>query len=243
MITLRRAEERRYDRQKKREVWLTFYSKDRADPLANGFGGLEILKEERLPPGARVQSPAQRGVEIVTYVRDGGLAYEDSSGRSGVIHAGEFQRMSPERGIRHSETNASRTDWAHVFQIRLRPAEAGLDRSHEQKRFSTAQRRGGLCVVASPDARSGSLLIHQDTLMYSALLETGKHVAHELTPGRSAWLHVVQGEVTLGDLVLTSGDGAGVSAERAVSFTVRQACEILLFDLSEQLPARTKDLP
>jgi Quercetinase C-terminal cupin domain len=41
----------------------------------------------------------------------------------------------------------------------------------------------------------------------------------------------VQGEVTLGDIVLTTGDGVGVTAERAVSFTAREETEILLLDL------------
>jgi len=72
------------------------------------------------------------------------------------------------------------------------------------KRFSAAERRDGLCVVASPDGRKGSLRIHQDALVYSAMLDPGQHVVHELSPGRKAWLHVVQGEITLGDLVLTT---------------------------------------
>jgi redox-sensitive bicupin YhaK (pirin superfamily) len=59
-------------------------------------------------------------------------------------------------------------------------------------------------------------------------------VVHELSPGRSAWLHVVQGEVTLGDDVLGTGDGAGVTAERAVSLTAREETEILLLDVGER---------
>jgi hypothetical protein len=169
-------------------------------------------------------------------VREGALAYEDSMGRSGVIHAGEFQRMTPGRGIHHSQTNASRTDDAHVFQIGLRPWEADLDSGQEQKRFSAAQRRGGLCVVASPDARKGSLRIHQDALMYSAMLDPGQHLVHELSQGRRAWLHLVQGEVSIGDLVLTAGDGVGISAERAVSLTAREEAEILLVDLGAEQP-------
>ena len=70
--------------------------------------------------------------------------------------------------------------------------------------------------------------------MYSALLEPGQHVVHELAPERAAWLHVVQGEVTLGDLVLSAGDGAGISTERAVSLTTRENSEILLFDVAER---------
>ena len=238
MNTLRRAKERHHDQGRKQEVWLTFCPQDRADPLADGFGTLQILSENRLRPRARVPGHAHHDAEIVTYVREGTLAYEDSMGRSGVIHAGEFQRMTAGRGTRHSETNPSRSAGAHVFQIWLRPLEAGLEPSQEQKRFSAAERRGVLCVVASPDARRGSLRIHQDSLMYSAMLDPGQHLVHELLQGRSAWLHVVQGELTLGDVVLTTGDGAGITAERAVSLTARKGTEILLIDLGEQ-PSRS----
>jgi hypothetical protein len=58
-------------------------------------------------------------------------------------------------------------------------------------------------------------------------------VVHELLPGRSAWLHLVEGEVTLGDLVLTTGDGVGITAEPAVSATAEERTEILLLDLRE----------
>lgn len=56
-------------------------------------------------------------------------------------------------------------------------------------------------------------------------------MVHELAPGRSAWLHVVRGEATLGDVVLTTGDGAGIVADRALSLTAREATEILMVDL------------
>lgn len=82
MITLRRAKERHHDCRRKQEVWLTFYSEDRADPLADGFGALEILNEDRVPPGAGVPRHRQHDAEIVTYVRKGALAYEDSMSRA-----------------------------------------------------------------------------------------------------------------------------------------------------------------
>jgi redox-sensitive bicupin YhaK (pirin superfamily) len=237
MITVRRGKERQHDRRRKREVWLTFYPQDRSGPLAEGFGALEFLDEYRIPPGARVPPRPPQDAEIVTFVCEGAVAFEDSTGRSGVVQAGEFQRVTAGRGIRHGETNASRTDWAHVFRIWLRPSAAGREPGYEQKRFSAAQRRGGLCVVASPDARSGSLLVHQDALVYSALLHPGQHVIHELSQGRGAWLHVVQGEVTVGDQVLTAGDGAGITAEPAVSLTAREEASILLLDV-RALPPR-----
>ncbi|MBW2529144.1 MAG: pirin family protein [Deltaproteobacteria bacterium] len=234
MIALRRAGERHHDRRKKRDVWLTFYPQGQAGPLAEGFGDLEILNEGSLPPGASVPRHAHQDAEIVTYVREGSLAYQESLGRSGVLQAGEFQRMTVRRGARHIHTNVSRSDWVHVFQLWLCPSAAGVEPSHEQTRFSVAQRRGAPCVVASPDGRRGSLPIHQDVEIFSVILDRGQHVAHELAPGRSAWLHLVDGEVAFGDGVLTTGDGAGFTAERAVSFTARQQSELLLLDLREQ---------
>jgi redox-sensitive bicupin YhaK (pirin superfamily) len=240
VIAVRRSADRRYDRRGKREAWLTFYPQDGADSLADGFGILEFLDEERLPPGAAVPLRPRHDGEIFTYVHEGALAYEDSMGRSGIIRAGEFQRMTAARGVRHSESNASRTDSAHVFRIWLRPKEAGREPGYEQKRFTAAERRDRLCLVASPDARRGSLRIHQDVLIHSALLEPGQHVVHEIWHGRSAWIHVVQGEVTLGDIVLATGDAAGVTGERAVSLTARETASILLLDAGAQLPRLPK---
>ncbi|MFZ1864173.1 MAG: pirin family protein [Polyangiales bacterium] len=230
MITLRRAKERQHQRRRKQEAWLTFHPQQEADTLTDGFGALGIFREGRLPPRTGTEEPRE-DAEIITYVREGTLAYEDSMGQSGLIRAGEFQRMTAGRAIRYSETNASPTEWAHVFQISLRPSVAGLEPGHEQKRFSLADRHGILRVVASPDAREGSLRIHQDASLYSAVLDRGQHVTHALSEGRGAWLHIVQGEVTLGEIVLGTGDGVGVVAERVVSMTAREETEILLVDL------------
>lgn len=232
MNTLRRAKERHHDLCRKQEVWHTFYpAADRADPLANGFGTLEMLNEGHLAPGADIPLHPHHDVEIITYVHEGALEHEDSMGHSGIIRAGEFQCMTAGRGMSHSEANPSRTDWAHIFQIHLRPSETGLESSHEQKRFCAAARQGEWCIVASPDAQRGSLRMHLDALLYSTMLDPGQHMVHELWRGRSAWLHLVQGTVTLGDIVLNTGDGIGIMADRAVSLTAQQETEILLLDL------------
>jgi hypothetical protein len=73
--------------------------------------------------------------------------------------------------------------------------------------------------------------MQQDAILYSGLLDAGQHVVHELLQGRRAWLHVVEGELKLGDLRLEVGDGVGITAERALSFTADSACEVLLLDL------------
>jgi redox-sensitive bicupin YhaK (pirin superfamily) len=214
MIALRRGDERHHIQRGKRDVWLTFYLMDRSDPLADGFGTLEVLSEGRLAPGASGPLEPCHDAEIVTYVLEGSLAHEDSAGHSGVIHAGEFLRRTGTPGIARSEANASRSDWAHVFHMWLRPSQAEREPSQEQRRFSAAERRGVLRVIASPDGRKGSLRVNQDAKIYSALLDPGQHVIHELLAGRRAWLHVVRGEATLGELC-DSASAPGPGEQRA----------------------------
>jgi len=233
MIEVRRANERHHDRVRTQEVWSTFQPTETGGAITAGFGTLEALTEDRLPPGAGIQRRPNRDADIITYVHEGKLTHVDSLGHSATVHACEFHRVTVRSGVRHSETNASRTDWAHVFQIWLRPSVDGLAAGQEQKRFSTTQRRGSLCVIASPDRRGGSLLLHQDALMLSGVLDPGQHVVHELAPKRTAWLHLVGGEATIDGVVLKIGDGAGITGERAVSFTAIHPTEVILLDLGE----------
>jgi redox-sensitive bicupin YhaK (pirin superfamily) len=138
-------------------------------------------------------------------------------------------------GVRHKETNASRTEWAHIFRISLSPLEVGSNGAREQMHVAAAQRHNVLRIVTSPDGRQGSLHTQQDALIYSSLIDPGHHLIHELLPGRNAWLHVICGEAASHDIILTQGDGVGVTNERSVSLTAREKCEILLVDVGEQV--------
>ena len=195
-----------------------------------GSGPWRVSTRSAWRRGTALPRRARPHAEVITYVYRGGLACYGAVGRS-VIEAGEFQRTTPGGTGRQREKNASRTDWAHVFRLWLGPCQGGLEPALTQKRFSAADRRGALCVIASPDGRRGSLLLHEDAILYSALLGPGKHIVHALQEGRSAWLHVVDGEIALGGVVLSSGDGVGLTAERTLSLTAREQTEILLVDL------------
>jgi redox-sensitive bicupin YhaK (pirin superfamily) len=233
MITLRRATERRHVQRGNQDSWLTFFPGGGHDSRAVAFGVLDTFDELQLPPGGSSGFHRLADAEILTYVCTGTLALEDSGGRSGLIQAGEFQRMTTRHRTSHNETNASRTDCVRVFRIALRhsPSDLGANRVHEQRRFTAAQRRNVLCVVASRDGRKGSLRFHQDALIYSSLFDPGHHLVYELLPGRSAWLHIVYGQATLKDISLTQGDGVGITIEPSVSLTIQDNTEILLVDL------------
>jgi redox-sensitive bicupin YhaK (pirin superfamily) len=232
MITVHRAAERGYELRGRCERWHSFQPLG-GGPLAGGIGVLTRLDEVQLPPGGRVPRSLRSDCEILTYVREGSLAYHDATGRSGIIDAGEFQRRAHSPGQPHLEANAARARWTHVLHVGLLPLAAGLDPGLDQRRFSVAERRDRLCIIASPDARLGSLRVQQDACLFSAILNPGRHLAHEIASGRCVWLHVVRGALDLHDRVLRTGDGVAIEAERAVSLTAREETEILLIDIEE----------
>ena len=210
---------------------MTFWANGLSGPTADDdFGALMAFNELLLPAGET--SPQIKGVEveIITYVYRGALAQMDSHGNSGVVHAGEFQRMVIGLRIRLKERNPSRTGNAHIFRIFLRTPEAELNSVREQIRFPAAQRHNLFHVIASRDGRGGSLKLVQDAFIYSSILDPGHHLVHELSPGRYAWLHVICGEAVMQDIVLSEGDGVGIIVEPSVSITARDNCEILLID-------------
>ena len=229
MIALRRNGERHQLRHKGGEAWFSF-----ARPAAgerDTFGAIVRFEEYRLPPGASFPDVQPVDAEILTYVREGALVRAPVRGAATFVHPGEFHRAPSTDAV---PTKVSRTQSAHLFRAWLTATdgtEARVERPEEQRRFSAAERHGLLCVVASRDARNGSLLLRADALVLSAILEPGQHVVHELVEGRSAWLHIVCGQVALGSIELNEGDGVGLSAERSVSFTAREATEILLLDV------------
>jgi quercetin 2,3-dioxygenase len=233
LITVCRSDERRHVRHGAQDTWLTLFPPSLSDRLAGDHGPGQLLTEDRLAPGARFTPPLDHDAEVVTYVLEGALEYDDPAGRARMIYAGEFQRSNTRSGVRHGGRNGSRKHSVHLFQIRLHAAVARSGPSAEQKRFCAAERRGLLCVVAAPDGRNGSLCIQHDALIHSAIISPGQHVVHELAQRRSAWVQVVRGEAALGDVVLFAGDGAAVSAERAVSLTAREETELLLLDLCD----------
>jgi len=232
MIQIRRSTERGHADHGWLESRHTFSFADYHDPEQMGFRALRVINEDRVAPGEGFPTHGHRDMEILSYVLEGGLAHQDSTGGGGVIRPGDVQRMSAGSGVSHSEFNASRSEPVHFLQIWIVPERRGIPPGYEQKHFAAEQRQGRLRLVASPDAADGSLTIHQDARVYSALLGRGETVSHPLTVGRHAWVQVARGQVRLGDVLLSAGDGAAISGEKAVTLAGESPSEVLLFDLA-----------
>jgi redox-sensitive bicupin YhaK (pirin superfamily) len=199
------------------------------DPKHMGISVLRVINDDVVAPGAGFAPHSHRDMEIISYVKQGVIEHQDSIGNVQTLPAGEFQLMSAGTGVTHSEYNASQSDSLKFLQIWIEPNRRGIQPGYQQKRFEP---RPGLQLIAAPDARDGSLLLHQDARLYRALLNDGERAELAFDAGRTAYVHVVTGAFDLNGERLSDGDGAAVKDVASVTLVgIDNASEALVFDL------------
>ncbi len=205
---------------------------DYYDPEHMGFGKLRVINEDRIEPAQGFGTHGHKDMEIVTYMIDGALEHKDSMGNGSVIRSGEVQRMSAGTGVMHSEFNHSGAELAHLLQIWILPERSGITPGWEEKVFSADDKRNRLRLIASRDAREGSLRIHQSLDLYATVLDEGESVAHAFDEDRQGWIQVVNGQISVNDSSLEAGDGAAIENVSELKITAVSDSEFLLFDMA-----------
>jgi len=230
MNTLRLSNERGYADHGWLKSYHSFSFGDYFDPRHVEFGPLRVINEDRVAAGAGFGTHGHQDMEIISYVLDGALAHKDSTGTASTIRPGDVQRMSAGRGVLHSEFNPLSDQAAHFLQIWIKPNVRGIEPSYEEKHFSVADKRGKLRLIASPDAKDGSVLIHQDARVYAGLFD-GDEVATLEVDGRNIYVHVARGQVNANGQALNAGDALQITAGKQVTLQAGKDAEVLVFDL------------
>jgi redox-sensitive bicupin YhaK (pirin superfamily) len=232
MLTVRKSQ----DRGHADHGWLnSFHSFSFAgyhDPRHMGFGNLRVINEDRIAPGTGFGTHGHRDMEIISYVLSGELAHKDSMGNVQGIPPGDVQRMSAGTGVMHSEFNHAARQTTHFLQIWILPDQQGIAPSYEQKTFATAEKRGALRLVASPDGARGSVTVHADAALYAGLLDGQEAVTRPLNPARKTYVHLVRGALRVNGQALAAGDAALLENESSLALTDGQDAEVLVFDLA-----------
>ena len=232
MITLRPAADRGHADHGWLQANFTFSFANYYDPKWMGFRALRVINDDIVAPGRGFGRHPHDNMEILTYMISGSLSHNDTTGGSGAIVPGELQHMSAGTGIQHSEQNASDKVQSHSLQIWLMPNKRNVTPVYNQRKFTVAEEPNKFHLLASHDGRDNSFHMHTDADLYAAKLEPGATVTHTFTKPY-AFLHVVQGELTLSNgIKLKGGDGVALSNEQSLTLTTTDStAEVLLFDL------------
>lgn len=230
MQTLRKSEDRGHANHGWLDSHHSFSFAGYQDPEHMGYGPLRVINEDRVQAGSGFGTHGHRDMEIISYVLEGGLGHEDSMGNGSTIVPGDVQRMSAGTGVRHSEFNHDQSGTTHFLQIWIEPKFTGIKPSYEQKHFSTADKRGRLRLIVSPDGRDGSVSMNQDAFLYAGLFDGSERGELQIAAGRRTYVHVARGRITVNGQRLDAGD-ALKTGDGLLTLDNASAAEVLVFDL------------
>jgi quercetin 2,3-dioxygenase len=215
-----------------------FASYDRPDRTP--FGVLLALNEDRVQPGTGFPMHGHRDLEILMVPLEGVIEHADSLGNLDLVHPDEVMYMAAGAGIMHSQMNPSQETVDRHLQVWLQPLRRSSTPRAEKRHFDRARRSGMWQLLASGDGRQGSLMVDQQADVWrTRLAPEGRPLHSGGRPGRSAYLHVIDGEISLRDGagngldVLRRGDAAAWPLQQAFSVAAEGGghAELLLLEL------------
>jgi len=210
-------------------------------------GLLLVNNDDVVDAGTGFDTHPHQDMEIVTWVLEGSLVHQDSTGHNGVIYPGLAQRMSAGAGILHSEKNDSwriagdaHRDPVHFVQMWVVPDEDNIAPGYEQLEIDNELLTGGLVPVASGmskhDGESAIRINNKYAALHAARLQPGQSV--ELPEAPFLHLFVPRGTVTLegaGDLA--TGDAVRFTATGGQKVTATEPAEILVWEMHATIAA------
>ncbi|MBA2509277.1 MAG: pirin family protein [Nocardioidaceae bacterium] len=213
------------------------------DPDDTHFGLLLVNNDDVVAPGTGFDTHPHRDMEIVTWVLQGSLVHQDSTGHNGLIYPGLAQRMSAGRGIVHSEKNdavQTHTDPVHFIQMWVLPDEASVAPGYEQLEIAPERMAGGWATVASGmsrDAEDAAIRIRQrHAALHAARLRSGESV--QLPAAPFVHLFVAVGAIELeGVGRLGPGDAARVTHAEGQRIAATEPAEVLAWEMHASLAA------
>ena len=164
-----------------------------------------------------------RGFETVTYLLNGRMRHRDNAGNEGVIEAGGIQWMTAGRGIVHSEMPEQENGLLAGFQLWINlPAAQKMAtpayQEHDASGIPVETRAGAEIRVITGTTSAGTTgPVTQpltEPLYLDVSLAPGARFEESLIRGHNAFVHVIEGHVSLpGDddtRVQLSGDQLAV---------------------------------
>ncbi|MFE6891697.1 pirin family protein [Streptomyces sp. NPDC057694] len=185
------------------------------DPDNLRFGAILACNEERLAPGAGFDEHPHSHTEIVTWVVTGELTHQDSTGQVSIVRPGDVQRLSSGGGVRHVERNDG-TEPLAFLQMWLAPRDPGGEPAYEVVH--------GIADSTPYDVPEAGAMLHVRRL--------GEGERAELPAAPHVYLHVVQGELRLGEAELAPGDAARITDETGLEVLAASDTQLLIWEMS-----------
>lgn len=210
----------------------TFSFANYFNPERMQFGVLRVLNDDAIDPGMGFGTHPHENMEIITIPLEGDLEHRDSMGNTSVIKHGDVQVMSAGTGITHSEYNKNKDKILKLLQIWVFPNKKDVKPRYGQITLDEKDRHNKLQQIVSPDPNDEGVWIYQNAWFFLGKFDKGKSIEYPLkTKGSGVYVFVLNGEVSVDQVPLSSRDGYGIWDTDKIFIKANTGAEFLLMEL------------
>lgn len=214
------------------ETYYTFSFANYYNPGRIHFGALRVLNDDKIAPGKGFDTHPHKNMEVITIPLKGYLRHGDSLEHSDVITPGDIQVMSTGSGIYHSEYNDSDTEYLELLQIWVLPRENDTKPVYKNYNIRKVEKKNRFGFIVSPDGKSPASIL-QDAWFSLGEFEAGEKAEYKLHKSNTGvYCFVIEGEIKIGDLVLSRRDGAGLYETPGFTVEAIKDAHILLMEVA-----------
>jgi redox-sensitive bicupin YhaK (pirin superfamily) len=217
MPEVRRAADRFHTVADGVETWHSFSYGAHYDPDRIRFGPVMAINTEHVAPDGGYDVHDHADVEIVTWVLQGVLRHEDSTGQAGEIRPGTAQRLSAGSGVQHSERNASDVEPLVFVQMMLTSDHDGAPEYAQVE------------VHLVPGRLTPTVDVSAPAELFALRLDVGQVVT--VPPSPRSLVVVTSGVIRCGDTDLRPGDEARLTEGGEYDLSASSAATALIWQL------------
>lgn len=214
------------------DTWHTFSFAGYYDPTRVHFGALRVLNDDTVAGGMGFGRHPHDNMEIISIPLEGDLEHTDSMGTKQVIRQGDVQVMSAGTGVVHAEKNKNNDRPVKFLQIWVFPDKKDVEPRYDQQSFSDADKHNKLVTIVSPMGSDEGVNIHQKAWFSLGKLDSGTELTYKVKEeGNGVYAFLLEGDVTINEVVLNTRDGAGFSEVAELNIKANVLSEILLMEV------------
>eukprot|EP00924_Labyrinthula_sp_SR-Ha-C_P002751 snap_masked-scaffold_13-processed-gene-6.26-mRNA-1 protein AED:0.01 eAED:0.01 QI:0/-1/0/1/-1/1/1/0/271 len=176
----------------------------------SNFGVLRVMNDDLVQPSRGFGTHPHQDMEIMTYIVNGDLTHQDSTGNKETLGRGSVQFMTAGTGVYHSERNDNPTTPLRFIQMWVVPRQRGLEVNYGSYKGELQKRSSKIQHLAS-DVKSEAntpIKVNQDVNLHVSELKEGEAVSFKIAKGRQAYFLMVESDEKLVS-VKSEAEGSG----------------------------------
>ena len=214
----------------------TFSFANYYNPERMNFGVLRVLNDDKVQAGRGFGTHPHANMEIISIPLEGDLEHKDSMGNVEVIKEGDVQVMSAGTGVSHSEYNKNQDKEVKFLQIWVFPKEKNVTPRYDQISLRDIEKENKFYQILSPNKEDQGVWINQDAWFHIGKFSKGSSDVYKMhKAGNGLYAFVLEGEVAIGNEILSKRDGMGVWDSNLLTIKATENAQILLMEVPMSL--------